>query len=128
MKAGRIHRSGGAPIPRVWAADTWWSRLRGLLARPALAVDGSEALLIQPCSSVHTIGMRYPLDLVFLSRDGVVLEWRENVRPYRAAACRRAAATIEFHGGALAFLRPQRGEQWQWIAVPAQAMQYGARS
>jgi len=117
VKHGHIERSRGASIPHVWSADTWWSRMRGLLARPALAEDGSEALLIRPCASVHTIGMAYPLDLVFLARDDVVLEWRENVRPYRAAACRGAVATIEFHGGALDRLQPQQGEQWCWRAA-----------
>lgn len=129
MKPGRIERSGGAAIPQVWAADTWWSRLRGLLGRPALAVDGSEGLLIRPCSSVHTVGMRYPLDLVFLADDGEVLDWREHVRPFRAAACRRAVATVEFHSGALASLRPQRGEQWHWLSGPGPTppIQHGAR-
>lgn len=129
MKRGLIERSQGAPIPHVWSADTWWSRMRGLLARPALAEDGSEALLIRPCASVHTIGMRYPLDLVFLAKGGLVLDWRENVRPLRAAICPKAIATIEFHGGALARLQPQKGEQWQWRAAPVAPSQItGARS
>lgn len=128
MKRGCIERSAGAPIPQVWAADTWWSRARGLLARPALATDGSEALLIRPCASVHTIGMGYPLDLVFLGRDDVVLEWRENLRPYRTAMCRRAATTIEFHGGALGRLQPQRGEHWHWRATAPAPSSPGARS
>ncbi|QSQ30596.1 DUF192 domain-containing protein [Xanthomonas translucens] len=128
MKRGCIERSGGTSIPRVWAADTWWSRARGLLARPALAADGSEALLIRPCASVHTIGMVYPLDLVFLTRDDAVLEWRENVRPYRAALCRRAAATIEFHCGALDRLQPQRGEHWHWRATALAPSDTGAWS
>ncbi|ADV28901.1 protein of unknown function DUF192 [Pseudoxanthomonas suwonensis 11-1] len=114
MRPGSIRREGAPPIPRAWAADRWWSRLRGLLARPPLAADGSEALLIRPCASVHTVGMAYPLDLVFLDREGRVLEWREQVAPWRAAACRGAAATVELHGGALARLRPCAGERWRW--------------
>lgn len=120
MKRGLIERSQGAPIPRVWSADTWWSRMRGLLARPALAQDGSEALLIRPCASVHTIGMRYRLDLVFLAKGNLVLDWRENLRPSRAAACPGAIAVIEFHGGALARLQPRKGEHWQWRAATAE--------
>lgn len=117
MKPGRIERDGAPPIPQVWAADHWWSRLRGLLARPPLANDGSQALLITPCASVHTIGMHYPLDLVYLDRAGVVLGWRERVAPWRFSACRRAAATVEFHGGALAELQPRLGERWHWLSA-----------
>jgi uncharacterized membrane protein (UPF0127 family) len=114
VRPGRIERDGAPPIPQVWAADRWWSRLRGLLARPPLAEDGSQALLITPCASVHTIGMRYPLDLVYLDRAGEVVGWREHVAPWRFSACRRAAATVEFHGGAVARLQPRLGEVWRW--------------
>lgn len=114
MTPGRIERAGAPAIPQVWAADRWWSRLRGLLARPPLAEDGSQALLITPCASVHTFGMRYPLDLVYLDRAGEVVGWCEQLAPWRASGCRRAVATVEFHGGALARLRPRLGEVWQW--------------
>ena len=118
MRPGRIEREGAAPIPTVWAADRWWSRMRGLLARPPLAADASEALLIRPCASVHTVGMGYPLDLVFLDRQGQVVGLRERLRPWRAAACTRAAVTVEFHAGALEQLQPRLGERWQWHATP----------
>lgn len=55
----------------VRTAVTPWSRLRGLLGRPRLA-DG-EALLLHPCSQVHTFGLRYPIDTVFCDRDLTVL-------------------------------------------------------
>lgn len=114
MRLGRIERGDAAPIPQVWVADRWWSRMRGLLARPPLSADGSQALLITPCASVHTVGMRYSLDLVYLDRAGMVVGWREHVAPWRLSACRRAAATVEFRGGALARLHPRLGERWQW--------------
>lgn len=114
MKPGRIERDAAAPLPQVWAADRWWSRLRGLLMRPPLAEDGSQALLITPCASVHTCGMRYPLDVVFLDRQQRVIDWRCSLQPWRFAACRGAAATVEFHAGALARLQPRRGERWCW--------------
>lgn len=117
MRPGRIEREAAPPIPRVWAADRWWTRLRGLLARPPLAADASEGLLIRPCASVHTFGMGYPLDLVFLDRDFQVVGLRGNVRPWRAAACARAAMTVEFHAGAIERLQPRIGERWHWQAA-----------
>lgn len=121
MRCGRIQREGAPAIPRVWLADRWWLRMRGLLGRPPLAGDATEGLLIQPCASVHTVGMGYPLDLVFLARNGQVVGMREGLRPWRAAACARAAATVEFHAGALARLRPRLGETWHWQGTTPQA-------
>jgi uncharacterized membrane protein (UPF0127 family) len=52
-------------------------------------------LLIPRCSSVHTFGMRFPLDLVFIGHDGEVRRIDRAVRPRRVRSCRGAAAVIE---------------------------------
>lgn len=52
-------------------------------------------LLIPRCSSVHTFGMRFPLDLLFLDRDGAVLDRRWSLPPSRIACCRGAASVLE---------------------------------
>jgi uncharacterized membrane protein (UPF0127 family) len=54
-----------------------------------------EGLLIPACSSVHTIGMRFPLDLVFLDRRGRPLAVHRGVRPLRLVRCRGASAVLE---------------------------------
>ncbi|RMH93827.1 DUF192 domain-containing protein [Lysobacter pythonis] len=116
MKRGLIRRdSGGIVVARVWLANRWWSRLRGLLLRPH-----QEALLLTPCASVHTFGMHYPLDLVFLDRQGRVCGWQSNLRPWRTATCRGAAATVEMHAGTLGTLAPRIGEHWEWQATRSQ--------
>lgn len=53
-------------------ADTFSRRLRGLLGKGKL-VKGRDGLLLSPCSAVHTFGMKYHLDLLFLNRAGEVL-------------------------------------------------------
>lgn len=114
MKCGAIVRNGRVIVPRAWRADDPWRRLRGLLARPPLGEAPGEALWLTPCGSVHTFGMGYPLDLVFLDRRGVVLDWCEGLRPWRARACHGARHTVELAIGAIAALGPSRGESWQW--------------
>jgi trehalose synthase len=52
-------------------------------------------LLIPRCASVHTFGMRFPLDLVFLDRGGRPLSFRRAVPPRRIAFERRASAVLE---------------------------------
>jgi hypothetical protein len=61
------NRSKGTELARqVAVADTTWKRLVGLLDRSALGPD--EGLWIYPCSAVHTWGMRFPIDAVFLEK------------------------------------------------------------
>lgn len=57
-------------------------------------------LLIPRCSSVHTFGMRFPLDLHFLDRAGAPIEVRLGVPPRRLAWCHGAAAVLEIPAGA----------------------------
>lgn len=78
---------------KVTVARSFPERLLGLLGRPLMAQD--EALLLAPCASIHTFWMRYAIDAVFLSRDGEVLVVVPNLRPWRAAAVRRAYACLE---------------------------------
>jgi len=99
-------------LPRVWRAANAWERFRGLLGRAPLAAG--EGFLIEPCASVHTFGMRYPLDLAFLDRDGRVLGIVRDVKPLRVAAGWGARATLEMASGtaAAAGLRP--GDRLEW--------------
>ena len=117
MRTGSIHRGSKPAIQQAWMADRWWQRLRGLLLRAPLARDGSQALVIKPCASVHTLGMTYPLDLVFLDARQRVCGVRRHVAPWRAAACRGAQTVVELHGGALDALQPEIGETWTWRAA-----------
>lgn len=77
----------------VPVASTVRSRLLGLaLLRRERAGAG---LLIPRCDSVHTFGMRFPLDLLFLDGAGRVLELRRAVPPNRVVRCAPAAAVLE---------------------------------
>jgi uncharacterized protein len=78
---------------RVPVAVTFRARLLGLayLDREA----AGPGLLIPRCASVHTFGMRFPLDLCFLGRDGEVLAVCRAVPPRRCVAHRGAVAVLE---------------------------------
>jgi uncharacterized membrane protein (UPF0127 family) len=77
----------------VPVATTPLSRLLGLALLPA--DRAGEGLLIPGCRSVHTLGMRFPLDLVFLDRTGRVIELRRGVRPGRLVRCAQAQSVLE---------------------------------
>ena len=57
--------------------------------------QAGAGLLIPRCSSVHTFGMRFPLDLVFLDRNGAPLALHRRIPPRRLVHCRGAAAVLE---------------------------------
>ena len=72
------------------AGMSFWRRLRGL----AFAPPGSD-LHLPRCRSVHTFGMRYPLDLLWLDAAGEVLRIDRAVPPRRVRTCWRARSVIE---------------------------------
>lgn len=94
--------STGAAALQLVRADTPHARMRGLLGRAPLAPE--EALLLRPCRLVHTFGMAYAIDIVFLNRAGVVCRVARTVPPGRFSGCLRAWQTLELAaGGAHAF-------------------------
>lgn len=58
-------------LMRVGVADSYFLRLRGLIGRD---IDTLGGLLIKPCNQIHTFHMDYPIDVVYLSREGDVLQ------------------------------------------------------
>ena len=78
-------------------AVTLLSRLLGLaLLRPGRAGEG---LLIPRCRSVHTFGMRFAIDVVFLDRERRALSVRRSVARNRVVGDRGAAAVLELPAG-----------------------------
>ena len=84
----------------VRLAATPLTRLRGLLGRPPSPVP----LLIVPARSVHTFGLRRPIDVVFLDADLRVVRVVRGLRPCRVAGARRAVAALELVAGSAATL------------------------
>ena len=92
----------------VVVADTIWKRLRGLIGRPEPAPG--RAFLLAPAGSVHTCFMGYPIDVVFLDGNGLVLAVHEAVPPWRLRAQRGARAALELRAGEARRLGLERGK------------------
>ncbi|GMR08480.1 MAG: hypothetical protein BMS9Abin26_1485 [Gammaproteobacteria bacterium] len=117
MIPGSIYRLniGECLIRNANKTQTSLERMRGLLGRPKLADD--EALLISPCSSIHTIGMGYPLDIAYLDNTGRVLKTVSTLVTMRFSSCWSAAATLEMPAGSLQRLSINLGEILEWRAT-----------
>ena len=77
----RNQRSGAVIGERLRVADTPWRRLRGLLGHRE--PQPGEGLLIEPSNGIHTVGMRYPIDVLFVARDGTVIRCERALPPAR---------------------------------------------
>ncbi len=88
-----VLRQGTPPASiKVRVAHTWLARMRGLLGYPQPAPG--EGVLIPRCSSIHTIGMSYPIDVVFLDQSMVVVRVCPGVPPGRLALWSRGATHV----------------------------------
>ena len=88
-----LNRDRGIELARsVRKADTFWKRLRGLRGRPAL--PPGEGLWIVPCRGVHTRGMAFSIDVLFLDAAGRVLSLEEDLEPGRFPPIRWRARTV----------------------------------
>jgi uncharacterized protein len=83
----------------VEIAATRRSRRRGLLGRDRL--EDASALLLAPCAAVHTAGMRFAIDVVFVDRKGVAMKVVRDLRPWRISLAAGARAVIEMPAGSL---------------------------
>jgi uncharacterized membrane protein (UPF0127 family) len=91
------------------------SRRTGLLGRPGLSTGC--ALAIAPCAAVHTFGMRFPIDALFIRRDGLVLKCALDVKPRRVAFAAGAFAVVEFGAGSASVAATRAGDRLA-LALP----------
>ena len=92
-------RTGGLIASSVEIADTRAKRRRGLLGRDRL--EPGAALVLTPCFMIHTLSMRFPIDVIFLDGKGVVVKVVEGMEPGRIAIA-RARAVVELAAGTVA--------------------------
>ncbi len=89
-------------------ADTFLARGRGLMFTSSIPGDG---LIIEPCNSIHMFCMRYPLDIIFLDREGAVAFVYNGIKPWRVGRIVRGARlAIELPEGTIAASGTQQGD------------------
>jgi uncharacterized protein len=88
---------GGVVCERAVVADRALRRMRGLLGRRTL--PAGEGMLLRPAPSVHTAFMRFPIDVLFLDKDLVVVKVAAHLRPWRATSASSARAVLELAAG-----------------------------
>lgn len=103
MELARLCAADGRELAQVELATSALVRARGLLGRSGLAPG--RGLWLAPCRAIHTVGMRFPIDVVFLDRKGFVVAVCAAVVPCRLAwGGWRARGALEFAAGEAARL------------------------
>ena len=110
-----VNRTRGTVVgSRVALADTWWGRARGYLGRKRPA-DG-EGILLVPCNGIHTWGMTFPLDVLFLDAGGRVLESARHVQPWKSPLrVQRASYVLEVPVGTIDATGTVEGDELAWM-------------
>lgn len=92
--------TGKTLIENLEVADTFWKRTKGLLGRKSLKED--QALWILRCNSIHTMFMKFNIDVVFVNRKMIVVDTGFNLKPGKVVLpVWRASSVIELSAGFL---------------------------
>jgi len=105
MHQVHIEQTGIVIAARVAQAHGLWSRTRGLMFRRQL--EPGSGIDIRPCSSIHMMFMRFPIDLIYFDKENRVTKIKPAVKPWRVDLT-SAAGVIEMNPGSAeaAGLRP----------------------
>jgi uncharacterized protein len=87
---------------RLSVAATHWSRFRGLMGMDAASFPAGNGLWIIPSRGVHTLGMKFPIDVLYLDTNKRVVHVERNLKPWRVARVSlRTVSVLELPGDSL---------------------------
>ena len=108
--------TGEILVARLEIARTLWQSAVGLIGRARLAPDA--ALWLHPCNAIHTFGLRFAIDVLFLDREDRVVRAVSGLRPCRICGpVWEAKSVVELPGGALQRLAVPVGTRVRVVAV-----------
>ena len=96
-------------------ADSSATRRSGLLKHETL--PEGEGLWIAPCEAVHTVGMKFAIDVLYLDRKRKVLKVRERMVPWRISGCLRAHSVLELPAGMAGKTGTLAGDQLEFVQL-----------
>jgi uncharacterized membrane protein (UPF0127 family) len=105
--------SGRLLVSRLEAAFDSATRKKGLLGRDRIEPGGG--LVIAPCGGIHTCFMRFPIDVIFVARDGRVVKVCADVKPWRLAIALSAFCVIELPAHTAVHAETRAGDRLELI-------------
>lgn len=103
-------RRGVVLVENGSVAENWWTRLKGLLGHAPL--QPGEGLLLRGEKAIHTLGMGFPIDVLFLDRDGRVKHLIPSMGPRRLSPFVSSSADVlELPAGTIDRTGTQLGDE-----------------
>jgi uncharacterized membrane protein (UPF0127 family) len=97
---------------RLSVAGTHWARLMGLMGKDAASFPAGDGLWIVPSRGVHTLAMKFPIDVLYLDPNKFVVHIEQNLKPWRVArVSMRTASVLELPGDTLRFSGTAVGDE-----------------
>lgn len=112
MLLGKIYYADNFCL-EVFKTSNSFDRMRGLLFRPRLKEN--QAMLIDRCNSIHTFGMSYNIDVVYLDKLSRIIKIVKDIKPWRMSACWQAKNTLELLAHSSSKLNLKLGQKIEWI-------------
>lgn len=78
---------------------SFYQKAKGLLGVKHLKEN--SGMLFKNCNSIHMLGMKIPLDIIFLNSDGTIIKCVRNLKPWQATVCLKAKMTLELPEGSI---------------------------
>ena len=101
---------------KVDCAHTWFRRLKGLLA--TVSLPNNRGLWLKPCNSIHTMGMLYTIDVVFLDANGGIVKVAPKVVPmWFSFAPRGVESVLELSTGNIEQLDLKVGDRLEFTSA-----------
>lgn len=89
-----VYKSGNCIADQVESGNTFFKRFKGLMGRKSLREN--QGFYLNPCRSIHTFQMRFPIDVLFLSEGGIVVDIVKEMKPWRLkTSVKEAQSTLE---------------------------------
>lgn len=96
----------------VLLADSFIKRLKGLLGHSLL--QPGQSMLLCPANSIHTFFMSFPIDVLFVDKDNMVIKAISNIPPFRVTGIYfRSALVIELPAGIIQETKIKKGDYLQ---------------
>lgn len=102
MCSYKVCINGNLSYLRLVKADSYWCRLKGWMFKKTVSFD--DALWIEPCNSIHTFFMNFPIDALFIDSQGYVIRCCPAIANRKLRAAWRASSVIELSVGTIATL------------------------
>lgn len=98
------HTQNTVLAEKATCADTFFSRMRGLLGRKSLSAG--EALVITRCNSIHMFFMQFPIDVIFIDKENIVVGLLKKIQPNTLSPIFWSSSkAVELPAGTLEFTR-----------------------